>query len=263
MTKQIKKIVNALKTLDLSAYPTESILEQFNSLSSLIPIIETKFYPRRIIIRGQLFNPDADYTMVSRHSYKPHNLTTEYQRANIPTKPMFYGAVTALTEKEDAPIARMTIMKEIGEIATNEKVLEETYIFSAWEVIEEIKLVTIIQNTGYERPSALVQKLQKQFKYTFRNTPGAEFMNYISSEFAKADTEDDFKYMISAWYSQIMCDFNYDGVIYPSVRMQGASMNIAIKPEAVDQKLKFISADKFIFKKEGMRITTLDHEYIL
>ncbi len=252
---EIRKVIDDLKKIRLSSYPREEILSLFSQINEKIPIVVATAHPGRIIVRGQLYEPNVDYTLQSRHSYKPAELNTKYQRASIPSHTTFYGSVTSLDDKKDEPLARVTIMSEIGKIIKDKTITEEEYVFSSWEVIDDLNLVAVIQSEEYSEPCNLVRKLQKDYEAKFQNIFGREFMNYIASEFAKDDTREDYNYMISAWYSQIVYDSCYDGVTYPSVRVGGAGMNLAIRPESVNKKLKLIGAAKCKFIKEGEKVT--------
>lgn len=250
---RIREIINDLKNLRLSSYPRENILNLFAQVYGNIPIVVATVHPNRIIVRGQIYDPKADYTFESRHSYKPVELNTTYQRASVPSRTAFYGSVTSLDHDNEEPLARVTIISEIGKILEDETVTQEEYVFSSWEVLDELNLVAIIQSHEYPKACNFVKEIRKDYETKFCNFYEREFMDYIASEFAKKDIKEDYEYMISAWYSQIIYDSCYDGVAYPSVKMGGAGMNVAIKPESVNEKLKLIGASKFKFiKKEKL-----------
>lgn len=258
---KIDQVVQQLRNLNLALNPLEDILALFRKMGPF-PIIVTTLHPGRIIVRGQNYDPQADYSIVSRHTYKPQEKNQTYQRASTPLQTMFYGSITdedidETGVDENKPLARHIIMTEIGK-TLKENANKETVVFSSWGVLEDINLVSVIQSNTYETPSKLILNLQKDFKTKFGNLPEMNFINFIASEFSKEDasSKEDYKYLISAWFSKVCCDLGYDGVLYPSVRAGGAGMNVAIKPEAVDKKMKLIQADEFDFIREGMAISS-------
>lgn len=245
---KIHQIVKTLKKLDLSKYPTNEILKQFK-LSKVVPTIISTLHPGKIIVRGQCFDASADYTFINRHSYKPQQSNKTYQRASTPLQTMFYGAITAEEEEENMPVAEHIVFTEIQ---TPKEF--QTIVYSHWEVIEDIELLSIVQSGTYSTPSKGVLSLQQLYKKEFKKHPGVEFMNFIASEFSKEQIRDDYDYVISGWYAKMACELGYYGVEYPSVKVGGAGMNVAINPKAVDTKMKFIKAYECDFKKEGMQI---------
>lgn len=261
--EKIKKIVEDLRNLDLSKKPEKEIISLFAKAAEF-PVVHSIIYPGRIIVRGQNYDSSANYSIPARHSFKPQNTNDTYQRASLPSQTMFYGAVTAFEEGDNVPLARHIIITEIAEIV-KDKVDKETIVFSSWEVIEELNLISIIQSEDYKTPSKIVLDLQETYKMISQNQPGVEFMNFISSEFSKEDVskEEDFKYIISALYAKMMCDFGFDGVAYPSVRAGGAGMNVAIKPDAVNKKMRLVCAYEVDFERKGMEVTQVASREII
>lgn len=265
---KISQIVQQLKKLDLSLYPLEDVSALFNAVAT-IPIMVTTLHPGRIIVRGQNYDPKADYTIPSRHTYKPQSLNKDYQRASTPFQTMFYGSITdedidKATEDDNVPLARHIIMTEIGK-TIKEDIDEETIVYSSWVVLEDIDLVSVIQSDAYKTPSKLVLDLQKDFKTKFGHLPEMDFIYFIASEFSKEDAslKEDYKYFISALFAENCCNLGYDGVAYPSVRTDGAGMNVAIKPEAVDKKMRLIKADEVDFLKKDMLVSSIAQRKII
>lgn len=258
-TDNTQVIVNKLNSLELNTYPREEILSSFQGLRTIVPTVAATLECGRIVVRGTSYNSTDNFSQISRFSYKPKHLNTTYQRASIPQNTMFYGSITSNIQEE--PNARMCVLAEIGR-TYREGVPKETLMFSSWTVIKPINLIAIIQSEDYPAPCLQVLLLQRQYKKYFSEFSGRDFMNYIASQFAREDihNNEDYKYMISAWFSKIVCDGDYDGVIYPSVRIDGAGMNVAIKPQAADEKLKFFGAAKCNVVKEGKNISVIEQE---
>ena len=242
MEKQkIKNVIEKLKSLDLSTYPVEDVRKLLMEFQLTIPIIAATLEPGRIIVRGTPYIKFEKFSQVSRLSYKPQDLNKSYQRASTLQENMFYGRLTSEIPTE--PCARMCVLAEIGKVY-RKNAASEKLMFSSWQVIKPIKLVAVLQSQNYIRPCQKVISLQTQYREKFKNLSSKEIMDYIASEFAKEDVgeKEDYKYIISACYTKMVCDSGYDGVAYPSVRIDGAGINVAIKPDAVNQKLNFLGA---------------------
>jgi len=88
---------------------------------------------------------------------------------------------------------------------------------------------------------------------------------FFSQEFGKEDIVNDYDYLISAVFSEIITnDFNYDGILYPSVRMGGEyGYNVAIKPEAVDKKLVLdVIGESTYYKNKGNSISLIEKTFL-
>jgi hypothetical protein len=60
--------------------------------------------------------------------------------------------------------------------------------------------------------------------------------------------------MISAIYSEMVTDFGYDGVLYPSVKLAGEGINIAVRPEIIGSKIKFVHAGECTIYKNKKNV---------
>lgn len=59
---------------------------------------------------------------------------------------------------------------------------------------------------------------------------------------AKAETNHDYDYLLSATFAETVVDKGLDGVLYPSVIVGGQGFNVAINPEVADSNLDLILA---------------------
>lgn len=57
---------------------------------------------------------------------------------------------------------------------------------------------------------------------------------FFANEFAKSFTPNDYDYLLSACSTETVVEKNLAGVLYPSVRVEGAGFNVAIHPYYVD-----------------------------
>lgn len=241
-----KDIIQTLQKLDLKTTSIEDVRENLRLLEKFGVMITT-LHPGKKIIRARL-SESKPFDKISALSYKPQEFNSTFQRASTPYKTMFYGSIVPEILGENEPsTARMTILFEVSEFVRDIDTIGELDItFSAWEVIENIDLISVIHHRNFERPTKLSIELQKEFESLMNahpelKIPSLEICDYLASEFAKSTITDHSDYTISATYSEIISE-NYDGILYPSVRLAGEGINIALKPETVDTKLKFIGA---------------------
>ena len=241
-----KEIIGRLSSLDLSQYPADEVKELLKQLGS-IGVIITDLHPGKTILRGRINDKPHQYDKISKVSFKPSEYNKTYMRASTPNRTMFYGSIVPeiLGEKEPAT-ARITIIYELSEFARdNETVGQQLVTFSVWEVEEDISLLSLVHYKNFDRPTELSKKLQSQFDIFMKDHPDKEestrlITEYLGEQFAKVVSPDkDFDYLISSCYSEIVTDFGFDGVLYPSVKLAGEGINVAIKPESVS-KLKLV-----------------------
>lgn len=81
----------------------------------------------------------------------------------------------------------------------------------------------------------------------------------MSDQFAKAKIRDDFDYLISALFTEMIVNSGYEGIYCPSVQSDGRGYNVAITREATDTKLRLFVAGEGRIYKRGKR-TLLENE---
>ncbi len=264
---KIDEIIRKLKELNLSNYPHKEVKDLLN-LTGNIGIIRTVYRPGQNIIRGRVNEKNASFQHVTELSYKPAHLNTTYYRASTPNKSMFYGAIIPEHRKpEEINQAYVTVSFEISKFLRDlEKSGKVKITFSKWEVIEPISVVSILFHKDYIEKTKMSEEVNKGFETFIKRYPELrddtiKLNNFISGEFAKIEVNEDWKYLISAIYSEIIVENGFDGVLYPSVQMDGKGFNIALTPDCIDNKLSpTLMAEVTIYKKEKKMI--LDWELI-
>ena len=250
-----KQIIEQLKEFDFSEDNSEYIQQRLKGLGKFGVII-TKLHKGKRIIRARLSEKES-FKNISELSFKPQKYNTTYQRASTPNNTMFYGSIVPKILGDSEPqTARITILFELSEFVRNTDTIGELDItYSAWEVVEDIELISLIHHKNFERPTELTKKLSSDFEefvtqHPELKIPSLEISEYLAHEYAKAEIPDHLHYMISGTYAEIACS-KYDGVLYPSVRLAGEGINVAIKPDTVINKLKFLGASECtVYKNE-------------
>ncbi|MDP3001622.1 MAG: hypothetical protein Q8N38_00615 [Bacteroidales bacterium] len=255
-----KEIIERLSKLDLSSYPAEEVKRLIKQLGSF-GVIVSNLHPGKRILRGRINEKPHEFDNISKVSYKPSEYNKTYMRASTPNKTMFYGSIVPeIRGKKEPDTARITIIYEISEFARDlESVGEQTITFSVWEVQEDIKLLSLMHFKKFERPTELSKKLQEDFEVFIKQHPDKkestnEIVEFLGEQFAKTVSPDrDCDYLISACYSEIITELGLDGVLYPSVKLAGEGINVAIKPESVS-KLKLVHVGECTLYKNKKQI---------
>lgn len=265
----IDNLIDSLKNLDLSTYPNKeirSLLEQIGKISTL----ELYFHKGRQVMRARVNNNDSRYIKKTDLSYKPQQFNITYQRASTPNRTMFYAS--CLSENpNDNEIQSMRIpciLESIPEMRDNNSSFIKKITFGRWEVIDDLRLFPIILNETYYQNTIFLKEIADYYKKNnelFDQTlaeKSEKIQSFLANEFAKEEIREDYDYMISAIFSELMIENNYDGVFYPSVRTVGKGFNIAITPKATE-KLRLIFAGECTIYKHKMETSVGNDAYII
>jgi hypothetical protein len=238
----VKDKISALQALDLSTYPFEEVNQLLGSMGS-VAAIDTRLHPGQTIMRVRPNFNSERFETTEQISYKPAYLNTLYQRASCPNTSVFYGS----TVSEKLKDGELNLMRLIGlfEAVTmmrdRTSVGEQIITFSKWKVIKEIPLISIIHHKGFNRNNSAAEEQRINYE-NFLSSLSAEmaensrlFTDYLSGEFAKSITPNDYDYFISAIYTHMVTYHGHAaGVLYPSVRTEGDGFNVAIHPHFLD-----------------------------
>lgn len=260
-------IINRLEALDLSQYPYFEIKELIRELGRVGFIIFT-LHPGKTITRARC---DGGLKTVSDLSYKPQQYNKQCQRASTPMRTMFYGCI--VPEEQNIIDTRFISACESsslirGGIGTSG---EQTITFGKWEVIKDIDLLVVIHKDYFcNADNSLLEELKSAYEVFLMKYP--ELANdiditakYFAKEFSKKNEDEaDYNYLISAIFTEVVTtDHALDGVMYPSVQAGGRlGFNVAITPDAVDKKMKLVSAYETQIKKKRMHISVVRAEKV-
>jgi len=271
MKTEALNALNKLKSLDLSKYPYKDILKQINDLGS-IGSIEVTLGPTKPIFRARPNEDDGHFISKCQLTYKPQQFNKTYQRASTPQMTMFYGSF--LPSNLEPGDMDSTVVAPIYEAVPwmrdkNTKGIKKV-TFSKWSVTKELNLIAILQHGNYYDKSSYTTKLMDEFKKFLDQNPDNKeetiaFTTYLSSEFAKeVDSKDDFNYLISAAYTELVIDGGYDGVLYPSVKVDGSGFNIALTPVVADTKLRLdVVVESSVYKYFDKAVMDYDYQVLL
>lgn len=244
------EVIHKLRELDLSLYPfndVRSLVQEFQA----IKVIRITIEPGAIISR---IRKGSGYNSRKELSYPPVEVCRSCQRANLPNSTMFYGTI-ADTESPTVD-NRVIAVSECSSLARKGKGSKgiEHFTISNWCTTNTLRLATIVDDKVFEdiRNNTLLH-VAKSIYDEFKILPEYdEYARFVAAEFSKP-VEKDYEYLISAAIADAYVhQSNFDGVMYPSVRIGGqAGMNIALKPNVADSSLALQNIGELVYYKNG------------
>ncbi|NOU48082.1 MAG: hypothetical protein HOO86_13620 [Bacteroidales bacterium] len=255
------EILERLESLDLKSYPKDKIKELLTGLGK-VGVIITSLYDGKRILRARINEDKKQFKSLSELSFKPQEFNTTYQRASTPQSTMFYGSIVPeILGKTEPDTARITTLYELSEfVRAIDTIGTQKITFSVWEVCSDVELLSLVHYKNFQRPTELSKKLQNDYDKFISHYPqfkqsSFEITQFLGEQFAKpVNSIDDYNYMISAIYSEMLIGFGFDGVLYPSVKLAGEGINIAVKPEIIGDKIKFIHAGECTVYKNKKQV---------
>ena len=262
------EIINKLENIDLKSYPKDEIKALIIDFGKVGAIITTLHEGKRIL-RARINEDDKHFKTVSELSFKPQKNNTTYQRASTPQNTMFYGSIVPkILGKTEPDTARITTLYELSEfVRAIDTVGTQKITFSVWEVCSDVKLLSLIYYQNFKRPTELSKKLRNDYDKFISQYPqfkqsSFEITQFLGEQFAKpVNSIEDYNYSISAIYSEMTIGFGFDGVLYPSVKLAGEGINIAVKPEIIGDKIKFIHAGECTVYKNKKQVFVGNNTY--
>ncbi len=262
---RIKKVIRTLEKLPKELNYKELYFNEYAKLG-VIGIIEGKLHKNMSIYRSRINTNNDTFTSQNKISY-PTKITTKFGRANCPGTTMFYGSYTpSISGNDQIDEAYLINAYEISQfLRDNDSIGNIKITIGKWVVKEDIQLVAIIFHPRFQNKTLLSQNLNAQFKKNLEKHPQFArktkiWNKFISQEFAKeVDELNDNNYIISATYTEQLTSKGLDGLIYPTVKLEGRGFNIALTQKAVDDKLYLERVAEGRFYKNKLR-TIMDWE---
>ena len=260
--------IDKLKDLNLSEYPVDEIKKLLSDFGRFGVIVMT-LHKGKIIMRAIPNEPNETFKIISELSFKPLKFNKTYQRASTPLTTMFYGCVVPENiEKGELDNARVTAVFEASKLYRKGiENGEEKITFSSWKFTNDISLIAIVYNQDFVKSSSHTNELYLAYQsFLQQNNPSDVLKSnaiteFLACEFAKSETPNDFDYLISALYSELVVEKGYAGVYYPSVRAEGKGFNVAIHPDFVESCMIPIIVGECSLYKKGKYIV-LDNDTI-
>lgn len=267
--RTIDQILKEFRELDLSKLPVDKINQLFNEFGIFGNITYT-LHPGKKVYRARPNNKNEIFKQVSDLSFLPSDKNKEYKRASTPTNTMFYGAILAEDIKEgeitDNRIAGCFECVDFLRDLTKKIEREKKVTFGTWIVTKDIPLIAIVFDKDLVNKSSYFTEMSEGFtrfisEYPDLKDKSEKIYNYLASEFSKKQINNDYDYLISSLFTKRAIDKGMKGVLYPSVRSDGAGYNVAILPDTVKTSMKMIAASECTVYKKGDQVI-VDNETV-
>jgi hypothetical protein len=265
-------IITAIKSLDLSTYPHNEVLAELRKIGKAGLVMNT-LHPTYDVIRVRPNRDGERFKNIKQLSYKPQDFNKTFQRGSTPNKTMFYGSSAQRDIPGASPaIGRITaVLEALPQLREPDAEFEQKVTFSRWTVIEDINLATICFDKDLHQNFLDHKHVYEQFEKFLDNHPEykertLEINSYLAKEFSNPEPngDRDYLYMPSAIYTEMVSEFHYEGVVFPSVRTIGLGINIAINPETADNKLICSAVgEAIIVKKKNKEIQIVNKQSIV
>lgn len=242
------------RMLETDNFDRELLMHILKSFGEDVAVIPIMLLAEQKVLRTRP-NKDDFFGYIHEMSYPPAEFART-DRASLEGKPMFYASVytkdaeiTKALPRIVSALETIPLLKDIG--ASGVKVMTQ----SVWMVNEPIHAFAFPFSNKYKRACSEIDMLNKGWGETLRmnySNESIEFFTYIGDLMAQPQTS--CLYDITATcVDYILSNFNFEGVIYPSVPVEGEGMNICIKPVVVDSKFSFLGAAIEIITRSGMQ----------
>lgn len=248
--------------LSSSSHVERDIISLFESIGSDLPVVPLVLVSGSKVIRGAINWTPRHFTEVNQLSYKPERMNTQYLRASVPGKTMFYACpfTHSPTFDNGVFIPRLTSLMEIRSVITEvERDGVQRVTFSRWDTTNNIKLFALPFLVEYKKPCDEIEYIQQEWSKNVNTdefSPEAiELLRYLSQDIS-ALKQRSVDYMFTAlfidWFLSKHPD--YSGIYYPSVQTEGEGANVALLPNVIDSGIvQFIEATECWVIKRGMR----------
>ena len=240
----------------------EIIFGEFEIIPNIFKLFKPSEFPLPIF-RVREIDSFTNINLFAEHSYPPLNLTG-FNRCNFPESPVFYCSDNPMT-------ALMEVVRE-GEYK------KRKFCVSKWELINSEKkfaFQTFLQtelpeeNLYGKLKDAEIEQLDQPFENKLdkqRKAGLVEYLKYLHSAFIN-----DKSYALSASIAHRTLNAKHnlatDILMYPSIQTQHKGVNMAIKPNFVDnmmrvQRFYWIELENFDKKTGKFNITISRYGYI-
>jgi hypothetical protein len=230
----IDKIFNEINSIDLEAVDLESIINIIDKFGDLI-LLGHEIPIDEVIYRGVVFPNSEAPSNIGRISYNPKK---SIGRCSFNSQIVFYGSIVI----PDLDKGQLINFFEISDIIDyNGKILRKEYmVIGKWRVKRPLSVVTISFNREYDENSSYIADLSRNFHHQvnyFKDSGEKllKILNFFGQIFSEDFSANEFnKYKISSAISSKVFSLGVDGILYPSVKMKGNGLNIALNHLAVD-----------------------------
>lgn len=263
MAMEINDIIRKLDQLKLEEHPYEEVKSLLKQVGR-IAYMQVCLRKGRSILRGRPNNDGEIFHRKADLSFKPQFLNKTYQRASTPNRTMFYGSIlTENLDQNELKSARVIgVLEALPWLRDNVTSGYKKITFGRWEVESDLNVIAIIHNEEYRGKSDFSKELFDEYnnylsKYEKDIAEKSHlFHHFLANEFSK-DVTLEFDYLISAIFTELVTSdlkTPIDGILYPSMRVDGLGFNVALTPEACLKLGLYVVGECSIYKKKDKTV---------
>ncbi len=264
-----EEIICTLKELPLNNATDDEIINLIKEYPRTGAIITT-YYPAigdqgvpNLYVRATNYDPTKEsVSSTDRLKYPPLKYNTEYQRANTPPQPMYYAVRNKSMKEDDIMSAIRTCLLET--IADYDKLVVEgkRVIVSLSYNLYPLNLFSVFNWNEFQTRNpemtevnfAFEKAIQEEEPLILENT--RIFLDYLSERFQIPVGQKQELYKPSAVIIQHILPhlegFGVDGVVFPSTKVLGKELNVALIPNSFENKLRMTKVMDCEYKAGGI-----------
>ena len=252
----MKEIEIVKKMIDDNQFESELFLSIIRSFEEDIALIPLLFKKNQKIIRSRINDTKDFFYKVSDLSYPPSRCVTRTDRASLKGHPMFYASVfTKDAEKTGAlprNISAMETLNILKEVHTYQQCF---FTQSIWRTKENIHLFAFPISDKYKRSCSELSMFRKGWETYCKDNyskKSIEFFSFIGDLMATPSKSCIYE-VTATCIDYIVHNFDFEGIVYPSVPTEGEGLNICLTPIVVDKKINFEGAIVETIIRKGMK----------
>jgi hypothetical protein len=230
-----------LKNIDFSEIKKHTnVLVRMSFAGGILPSLSTSVL-RGVVLPFSDVDDAKCIKKLSRFSYPPKSTNFALNRASSNLRQVFYGAVPT------AGFEDLTNFAAVLEISPDPKTkkVDGNYEYiglTKWLIKEDMFCATVGIHHSLTPANNWSKEMSKFSKDMFSEIPDGDFADEVQKFMAEQFTQEvkkgeEFRYKISAAYGDGLFDAGVDAIMYPSVKMEGKTFNIAIRSDSVQECL--------------------------
>ncbi|KQB99841.1 hypothetical protein [Pedobacter sp. Hv1] len=262
---QVNATIAELKRLDLKTATRDQIYQLLSRLYGHIGVTR-KLEKGRFVQRGVFIGSEEDFPKeVQRISFNPKG--SAMGRCNFDGNSMFYGCISSNVLEGYINCGFELLPLSNEEVKDLPPIREHRVIVGNWILSEETEFVSIGSrsylthlNTDVQHRNELFYKIISPYQQSMLSFYAID--KFIADEFSKPVPKNEpWLYKISATYVDMIKANGHKGLIYPSVKSNGAGMNIIIFPEFVTNGL--ITFERCVYGIFYVREKEVGNEWLM
>ena len=260
-------ILNQLRKLDLSTDPFEEVKDLISGLGWYYADLPLR--AGTIIIRARTNEDCNSFTHKEELIYVPKERNRTYGRANSPLTTMFYAAAEPGSQEGGRfyPALVTCVCELLQDWMQNEDAKGRRIVtFGYWRILRDLHLCAVVQNRDFGAANESVRIVMDCVTKIFdslkeKKDEAWTVSTFFADEFAK-NVQNNYDYILSAAFAERTVSKRMDGVLYPSVCLDGRGFNIALGPVPADDKIELVAVRESSVYKKGTEFIIRDDAFV-